>query len=155
MYQDFFESEIGWLKIQATEKEVVSLEFTDCVQTVEKGNEILKICQKQLKEYFSGKRKEFDIPMRLNGTEFQKNVWMKVAEIPYGKVVSYKEIAEKIGNSKAVRAVGTAIGKNPIAILIPCHRVIGANGSMTGYAYGIDKKEKLLEWERENTNFLV
>lgn len=148
MYQSYYQSPVGIIEIKVTQKELISLQFTDCKQVVDKQNEITKICEKQLKEYFEGKRRKFDIPLKLEGTEFQKKVWREVCEIPYGKTVSYKEIAQNIGNEKAVRAVGTAIGKNPIAIIVPCHRIIGSDGSMVGYAYGIEKKEALLKLEK-------
>ncbi len=98
----------------------------------------------QLREYFSGERKKFNLPLDLEGTEFQNKVWKELQKIPYGKTISYKTLSEKIGNVKAIRAVGKANGQNPVAIIIPCHRVIGSNGSLTGYAGGLDIKEKLL-----------
>lgn len=101
----------------------------------------------QLKEYFAGTRKEFDVPLDLEGTEFQKKVWNELRKIPYGKTISYKSLSEKLGDVKAIRAVGKANGQNPIAIIIPCHRVIGADGSMIGYAGGKAIKEKLLHLE--------
>jgi methylated-DNA-[protein]-cysteine S-methyltransferase len=101
----------------------------------------------QLKEYFAGTRKEFDVPLDVEGTDFQKKVWNELRNIPYGKTISYKSLSEKLGNVKAIRAVGKANGQNPIAILIPCHRVIGANGSLVGYAGGLAIKEKLLHLE--------
>lgn len=101
----------------------------------------------QLKEYFTGTRKEFDVPLELEGTDFQKKVWNELQKIPYGKTISYKTLSEKLGDVKAIRAVGKANGQNPIAIIIPCHRVIGADGSLTGYAGGLDIKEKLLHLE--------
>lgn len=122
------------------------------MKTEDNPNKMTKLCKKQLEEYYSGNRMIFELPMNLKGTEFQQKVWKELCKIPYGKTITYKEIARNIGNEKAVRAVGTAIGKNPIAIVIPCHRVIGSNGSLTGYAYGIDKKEQLLNLEkRKNT----
>ncbi len=101
----------------------------------------------QLKEYFAGTRKEFDVPLDLEGTDFQKRVWEELRKIPYGKTISYKSLSEKLGDVKAIRAVGKANGQNPIAIIIPCHRVIGANGSLVGYAGGLAIKEKLLHLE--------
>jgi len=98
----------------------------------------------QLKEYFSGKLKKFDVPLDVEGTDFQLKVWNELKKIPYGKTKSYKEIAEKLGDAKKIRAVGKANGQNPVAIVIPCHRVIGADGKLTGYAAGLDIKEKLL-----------
>lgn len=103
---------------------------------------------KQLSEYFEGKRKSFDLPLRPKGTEFQRKVWAALTEIPYGQVCSYQDIAVKIGNPKAVRAVGGANNKNPIMIIIPCHRVIGKDGSLIGYAGGLHVKEYLLRSEQ-------
>ncbi|MGB4439469.1 MAG: methylated-DNA--[protein]-cysteine S-methyltransferase, partial [Sedimentibacter sp.] len=102
----------------------------------------------QLNEYLNGIRTAFDLPLNPEGTEFQKKVWTALCEIPYGETRSYKQIAEAAGNSKASRAVGMANNKNPIMIFIPCHRVIGANGSLVGYAGGLDMKEKLLALEK-------
>ncbi|MGL4740579.1 MAG: methylated-DNA--[protein]-cysteine S-methyltransferase [Sarcina sp.] len=104
----------------------------------------------QLEEYFLGKRKSFDLPLEFNGTDFQKNVWKSLLEIPYGESATYKDIAKKIGNEKAVRAVGGANNKNKIMIVVPCHRVIGSNGKLIGYAGGLEKKEILLNLEYDN-----
>lgn len=105
----------------------------------------------QLEEYFSGRRKQFDLPLELHGTDFQMHVWKALLAIPYGETRSYKEIAEAIGNPKAVRAVGGANNKNKIIIIVPCHRVIGADGALTGFAAGTDIKQKLLDTEKTNT----
>jgi methylated-DNA-[protein]-cysteine S-methyltransferase len=103
---------------------------------------------KQLKEYFAGKRKEFDIDLNFDGTVFQNRVWKALSEIPFGKTVAYKDIARRIKNPKAVRAVGTANGKNPFCIIVPCHRVIAADGSIGGYGGGISVKRQLLKIEQ-------
>lgn len=108
---------------------------------------LLKSAVKQLRGYFSGKIKEFDIPLETAGTEFQKDVWEALKSIGYGERVSYGDIARRIGRPKAVRAVGAAIGKNPLSIIIPCHRVIGSNGKLTGFAGGLSTKEFLLNLE--------
>ncbi len=102
----------------------------------------------QLSEYFGGIRKSFDLPLLLHGTEFQKKVWNALCQIPYGQTRTYKQIAEYIDNPKACRAVGMANNKNPLMIVVPCHRVIGSNGSLTGYAGGLDIKEELLSIEK-------
>ena len=102
----------------------------------------------QLNEYLQGIRKEFDLPLNPRGTEFQKRVWKALLEIPYGETRSYKQIAEAIGNPKAVRAVGMANNRNPLLIVVPCHRVIGTNGKLVGYGAGLDKKEFLLQLEK-------
>ncbi len=104
----------------------------------------------QLLEYLNGKRKKFEIQYKLNGTEFQKNVWNALCDIPYGETRSYKEIAIAVGNEKASRAVGMANNKNPINIIIPCHRVIGVSGKLVGYAGGISMKEFLIKMEEKN-----
>jgi methylated-DNA-[protein]-cysteine S-methyltransferase len=102
---------------------------------------------RQLEEYFAGKRRDFDLPLRLNGTEFQQRVWRALTKIPYGETWSYGELAKRIGNPNASRAVGLANGRNPISILVPCHRVIGADGSLTGYGGGVERKQWLLAHE--------
>jgi methylated-DNA-[protein]-cysteine S-methyltransferase len=102
---------------------------------------------RQLEEYFAGNRRNFDLPLHLNGTEFQRRVWRALTEIPYGETWSYGELAKRIGNPNASRAVGLANGRNPIAILVPCHRVIGADGSLTGYGGGLQRKQWLLAHE--------
>ena len=101
----------------------------------------------QLEEYFKGERKKFNVPLDLKGTDFQRKVWSELNKIPYGKTVSYKKVAEKIGNKKALRAVGKANSQNPVCIIIPCHRVINANGNLGGYSAGLLVKERLLELE--------
>ena len=108
---------------------------------------MLKSAVKQLGAYFSGKTRTFDISLRPVGTDFQERVWKALRSIKYGKTVSYGDIAKKIGNPKAVRAVGSAIGKNPLSIIVPCHRVIGSNGKLTGFAGGLKTKEYLLNLE--------
>ena len=105
--------------------------------------------KKQLKEYFQGKRKTFDIPLVLNGTEFQIQAWKELNKIPYAQTISYGEQAARLGDKKKARAVGMANGQNPISIIIPCHRVIGASGKLTGFGGGLDKKVKLLELEKK------
>jgi methylated-DNA-[protein]-cysteine S-methyltransferase len=106
---------------------------------------------RQLSEYFAGKRKTFDLPVAPRGTEFQKRIWAELVRIPYGETVSYAELAKRVGNQGAARAVGRANATNPIAIVVPCHRVIGADGSLTGYAYGVEMKRSLLDFERGQT----
>lgn len=111
---------------------------------------LIQNTMKQLDEYFAGERKEFDLPLKTSGTDFMKKDWDALRTIPYGQTCSYKDIAIKIGNPKAFRAVGLANNRNPISIIIPCHRVIGANGKMVGYGGGIPIKEFLLKLEQEN-----
>lgn len=115
----------------------------------EKNTELLQEVKRQLEEYFSGRLQNFDLPLKPKGTDFQKQVWKALLPIPYGETKSYGDIAKQIGKEKAVRAVGGANHVNPISIVIPCHRVIGKNGNLTGYGGGLEVKEKLLELERK------
>lgn len=139
----------GRIGIAEEDGAITHLIFSERDWTVEE-TDLIKETKRQLDEYFAGKRKEFDIPTRLEGTEFQKRVWEELRKIPYGKTVTYKDIAEAVGCPKGFRAVGLANNRNPISIIYPCHRVIGSNGSLTGYGGGLDVKEKLLELERGN-----
>jgi len=108
----------------------------------------------ELKEYFEGKRREFSVPLELVGTDFQKKVWAELLKIPYGKTISYKQLAERVGDSNASRAVANANGMNKICLIVPCHRVIGADGSLTGYASGLERKRFVLDLEKcENVLF--
>jgi len=108
---------------------------------------------RQLKQYFAGKRVDFDLPLAPEGTEFQRTVWLRLQEIPYGETISYGELAKRVGNPKASRAVGAANGSNPIPIVIPCHRVIGSNGQLTGFGGGLPTKERLLALESRQLQF--
>ena len=112
-----------------------------------KRTELLSRAERQLEEYFQGKRKIFELPLRYGGTEFQRQVWEALLTIPYGETVSYQEIARRVGRERAVRAVGTAIGRNPLGIVIPCHRVIGKDGGLYGFGGGLENKKMLLELE--------
>jgi len=111
------------------------------------------VARQQLTEYFAGERREFDLPLKLDGTEFQMSVLRALQQIPYGETTSYAEIAERVGRPKAVRAVGAANGRNPIPIIVPCHRVIGSHGDLTGFGGGLDTKEALLRLEAEHSQF--
>ena len=133
----------------------INKDFDKNEDILEKDTNILKNTEIQLSEYFSGKRNTFDLKLNSKGTDFMKKVWRELLNIPYGETRTYKEIAEKIGNPKGARAVGMANNKNPIPIIIPCHRVIGKNKKLVGYALGLDMKEFLLNLERKNkkTNY--
>lgn len=147
-----YDTEIGRIKISEKDEKIIGLGFSDYKKEneIEKETDAIRKTYLQLKEYLSGKRKNFDIEIEMIGTEFQKKVWKELLNIPYGETRSYKDIAIAIGNGKACRAVGNANNKNPIAIIVPCHRVVGSNGSMTGYAGGLNIKEKLLKIEKYN-----
>ncbi len=149
LYCRYYKSPIGTIKITATKDELVSVDFEEEKNDTTEENEILKETIKQLDEYFNGKRMEFKLRYKIEGTDFQKKVWSQLEKIPYGKTVSYEYIAKNIGNEKACRAVGNANNKNKIAIIIPCHRVIGKNNKLTGYAGGLDKKSWLIEHENK------
>ncbi|MCI8888289.1 MAG: methylated-DNA--[protein]-cysteine S-methyltransferase [Hungatella sp.] len=148
---------LGPLTIGASEAGVCRVGFGEegegpenCGCSREKAEAILAKAQKQLAEYMEGKRKEFDLPLCAEGTDFQKRVWKELCRIPYGETRTYGQIAALVGNPKASRAVGMANHNNPIGIIVPCHRVIGSNGKLTGYAGGLDKKEGLLKLEQRN-----
>lgn len=145
----YYDTYAGRIGIAEENGAITHLIFSERDWTVEE-TDLIKETKRQLDEYFAGKRKEFDIPTRLEGTEFQKRVWEELRKIPYGKTVTYKDIAEAVGCQKGFRAVGLANNRNPISIIYPCHRVIGSNDSLTGYGGGLDVKEKLLELERGN-----
>ncbi|MCU4350752.1 methylated-DNA--[protein]-cysteine S-methyltransferase [Acinetobacter ursingii] len=154
----YMASPVGQLKLVANEQALVAIlwdnenpkrvRLAELIEDV--SHPILLNTQQQLIEYFSGQRKVFDIPIDFEGTDFQKQVWSALLTIPYGETRSYKQIAQQLGNEKAVRAVGAANGKNPISIIAPCHRVIGAGGALVGFAGGLDKKEILLRLELNN-----
>lgn len=148
MKYGFFESPLGIIKI-SYEAKIRKIELVDEIDENSEENELFNIFKDQLLEYFEGKRKTFDKLDLLDpkGTDFQKSVWQALLKIPYGKTSSYKEIAKNIDNPRATQAVGTAIGKNPFLIIIPCHRVIKADGSLGGFAYGREIKRKLLKIE--------
>ncbi len=148
-YTGYIEVSAGVIKIVCSDEHVLSVSFSDTAKENDKGSKVLNEALKQMNEYFSGKRKTFDLPLYFEGTEFQKSVWNELRKIPYGITVSYKDIAEGINNEKAVRAVGSANNKNKIMIIVPCHRVIGKNGKLVGFAGGLDKKEFLLEHEKK------
>ncbi len=151
-YQHYYQSPIGTMLLEADEKHLLKVSFKDLDQkeSLEKSNvSILLQAVKQLDEYFAGKRKEFTVPLSQQGTAFQQSVWEALTTIPYGGVNNYQDIAVKLCNPKAVRAVGMTNGKNALAIFVPCHRVIGKNGKLTGYAHGLWRKEWLLTFEQK------
>lgn len=156
MKYTYYESPIGRLLLTG-EKKLETIQFpkskhrTNPETGWREEPEFFKDVIFQLDAYFKGRLKDFDLDMDLKGSEFQKKVWKQLARIPYGQTTSYGELARKIGNPKASRAVGMANGKNPIPIIIPCHRVIGKNGTLTGFGGGLDVKQSLLNLEKENS----
>lgn len=150
----YYETPIGKIQIVGNGNAITNVCFGEGIlkDTIINETPLLKKAGEQLKQYFNGKRKIFDLPLEPQGTEFQQKVWKALEKIPYGKTYSYKEIAIDIGNINAARAVGMANNKNTIPIFIPCHRVIGSNGKLVGYAGGLDIKEKLLYIEKQNAD---
>ena len=155
----FVESPVGRLKLVASEKGLAAISWEKgnsggsahlCDAVEDEGGPILVEAERQLKEYFEGKRQRFSIPLDMRGTEFQKSVWEALVRIPFGETRSYGEIAKQIGRPKAMRAVGAANGSNPIPIVVPCHRVIGSSGELTGFGGGLETKARLLEIEGRN-----
>lgn len=165
MYYCIYESPLGNIAITANDKGLTALAFQEGDAAIAVNqltlmpheklstHEILKKTCQQLTQYFNHQRTEFDVPLAATGTPFRQQVWQALVEIPYGETESYAGLAKKINNEKAVRAVGTANGANPIALIVPCHRVIGSNGKLTGYAGGLALKEKLLQ--HEGASFII
>ncbi|MFI5264282.1 MAG: methylated-DNA--[protein]-cysteine S-methyltransferase [Candidatus Kapaibacterium sp.] len=143
----FFLSPLGPIEITGSDEGIASISFKENTPTHTTIAASLTLAISQLTEYFSGKRKEFSLPLAPEGTPFQKQVWQELQAIPFGEKRSYLDIAIKLGDKNLTRAVGAANGKNPIAIIIPCHRVVGENGALTGYAGGLWRKEWLLNFE--------
>lgn len=152
IFKLYYNSPIGVLEIAGTEEGITSIVFVDEAAETGEAPEVLVETYNQLEEYFNDRRRVFDLKLDLKGTEFQRKVWDELINIPYGETLTYKDIASKLGDINAVRAVGNANGKNPISIIIPCHRVIGSSGKLTGYAGGLERKAWLLNHERENRN---
>lgn len=156
LYHKIIASPVGQLKLVVSEKGLCAVLFQGgkgepyASQPV-KTHPVLDSAERQLAEYFKGTRKQFDLPLDLLGTPFQKKAWNALTKIPYGKTVSYAEQARSIGDPKKARPIGQANGKNPVSIIVPCHRVIGASGKLTGYGGGIRIKQILLELESRNS----
>jgi O-6-methylguanine DNA methyltransferase len=150
----YYPSPAGWLKIEATGTHLRALSFCEEAPPEPQPpveSPVLKKCTGQLDEYFAGTRTAFSLPLELIGTDFQVRVWKELLNIPFGETVSYTELSQRIGDEKAIRAVGTACGKNRISVIVPCHRVIGADGKMVGYAGGLHRKEWLLRHEMRHS----
>lgn len=145
----FLDTPAGMIKITETDGYITELIFksSSIIGNVSNYTPLLREARKQIKEYFSGSRKSFDLPLMPSGTEFQKRAWRSLMDIPYGETRSYKQQAKVLGKPGSCRAVGAANGRNPILIVIPCHRLIGSDGRLTGYSGGLEVKEKLLKLE--------
>lgn len=151
MPQSFTNLPLGLIRIKASADGISEMLFVDEQDGANDSSDIIDKAIFQLTEYFEGKRQTFDLPLAPIGTSFQQNVWKQLQEISYGTTCSYLDIAKSLGDANAIRAVGAANGKNPIAIVIPCHRVIATNGKLTGYAGGLWRKEWLLKHEGAST----
>ena len=151
MYLSILTHPVGTFYICADDASVTSL-TTKTLSQNDGENNITRQAAQQLSEYLSGQRTRFTLPLSPNGTAFQRSVWQQLLTVPYGSTCSYQQIAAALGKQKSVRAVGRAIGQNPIWIMIPCHRVIGKDGSLTGYAGGLSMKKALLELEQQHKN---
>lgn len=148
MNECFIETPLGIAKIEGDSEGVRAVSVLNSEENISSIIPTeLEDCTHQIKEYFEGTRTTFDLKLNPKGTEFQKNVWNHLLKIPYGKTVSYLDLSKEIGDVKAIRAVASANGKNPLWIIVPCHRVIGSDGSLTGYAGGLHRKQWLLEHE--------
>jgi methylated-DNA-[protein]-cysteine S-methyltransferase len=152
-YHKIITSPVGKLTLVASEKGLAGVYFDNSTQKPASrpmpDHVVLIKTEKQLADYFAGKRTEFDLPLDMQGTDFQKKAWRALTKIPYGETVSYREQAKMLGDVKKARPIGQANGKNPISIIVPCHRVVGASGKLTGYGGGLPRKEFLLALERK------
>jgi methylated-DNA-[protein]-cysteine S-methyltransferase len=146
----YYKSPIGTLLLEAAEEQLTVASFVDDVSVSATGttsSSLLATAITQLDEYFAGSRRQFDLPLQPQGTSFQQKVWDQLLRIPYAETITYLQMAKRLGNVKSIRAAASANGKNPIGIIIPCHRVVGADGKLTGYAGGLHRKQWLLEHE--------
>ncbi|RFM27184.1 methylated-DNA--[protein]-cysteine S-methyltransferase [Deminuibacter soli] len=151
LYYTYYQSPVGMLKIGGTDQYIAEISFIDKQEQVEHGepgiSEVMHQCTEELIEFFNGKRRVFDIPVYQEGTEFQQKVWSELLNISFGKTISYMDLAKRLGDVKSIRAAASTNGKNHIAIVVPCHRVIGSNHTLVGYAGGLWRKKWLLEHE--------
>ena len=147
IYRYSYETVLGSVTLVEEDGALLAISTHHVYDGICQETTLIKEAHQQLSEYLKGERKSFDLPLRMKGTDFQQRVWNALLDIPYGETRSYKQIAEAIGNPKAVRAVGMANNRNPLLIVVPCHRVIGVNGKLVGYGAGIEKKEFLLRLE--------
>ena len=149
---DFLETPVGWLAIRADAIGITHVTFAD-TRSSARPNQITALAVEQLNEYLSGVRRQFSLPLNAQGTDFQRSVWDALTTVDYATTASYLDIATRMGKPTACRAVGAANGKNPISIIVPCHRVIGKNGTLTGYAGGLERKRWLLSLEHGDSLF--
>lgn len=159
MYIDYFtppsDAPIGLLEIRATDEGITHILFVDERTEAVRSHPLIERCKSQLVDYFEGRRQTFDVPLAPQGTAFQQRVWMRLRDVPYGETCSYATVSSGIGSPRSHRAVGAANGRNPLSIVVPCHRVIGSNGQLTGYAGGLERKQWLLRHEQAHRDFTL
>jgi methylated-DNA-[protein]-cysteine S-methyltransferase len=150
-YTAYYASPLGQLKLQCSDEHLQAVLFMKEEATIQNDEHpLLTACVQQLDEYFAGKRRNFELPLQQTGTGFQQKIWNLLVQIPFGKTISYNDLSKQYGDVKAIRAVAAANGKNNLAIIVPCHRVIGSNQTLTGYAGGLPRKKWLLEHEAKH-----
>jgi methylated-DNA-[protein]-cysteine S-methyltransferase len=151
IFSTYYTSPLGKLKIQCSHEHIRAVLFCGEEESPEADDHpLLQQCAQQMDDYFTGKRKDFDLPLQQDGTDFQQKIWELLLQVPFGKTVSYLQVANQYGDLKAIRAVASANGRNNLLIVVPCHRVIGSNQSLTGYAGGLWRKKWLLEHEAKH-----
>ncbi len=151
-YRKYIDSPIGCLEVLTSKDALLAITYVEAKNEDSKeAPAVLEKACDQLNEYFAGERQQFELPLSPDGTDFQKQVWDALLTVPFGRTSTYKKQSQSIGNPKAIRAVGTANGKNPISVVIPCHRIVGSDGSLTGYAGGLSRKDWLLKHEQKQT----
>jgi methylated-DNA-[protein]-cysteine S-methyltransferase len=151
-FSGYIYCDLGFLDIKADSEKIISVYFSDNEPEAGVSNRIVEECKSQLLEYFAGSRKIFSLPLDLRGTDFQIGVWQELIKIPFGEVITYSKLAYRMGDIKKIRAVGMANGKNPVGIIVPCHRVVGKNGKLVGYGGGLWRKRWLLDFESRRLN---
>lgn len=151
-FYDYYKSPLGNIEIVSSDSSIRKCNFVEDNFRAPSKNipSIMRNALEQLENYFDGRLRDFNLQLEFNGTEFQLRVWNELQKIPFGQTITYKELAEKIGNKKAIRAVASANAKNPISIIVPCHRVIGSDGKLRGYGGGIEKKKWLIDFESQS-----
>lgn len=153
-FKSYVQSPIGWIEIEGTASHIHHIRFLKDDENPKASvqNNITELCASQLTEYFDGTRKSFDLPIQYNGTAFMHQVWDSICSIPYGQTLTYSALAKQMGDESLTRAVGSATGKNNLAIVVPCHRLLGSNGKLTGFAWGLKRKQDLLDLESKVNN---
>lgn len=152
LFQGYIHNDLGYIAIETDSDKIMSVYFTDTKPEESNSNPVVEECKSQLLEYFSGTRKIFSLPLDLKGSQFQVDVWNELMKIPFGEVITYSKLAHRMGDVKKIRAVGMANSKNPIGIIVPCHRVVGKNGKLVGYGGGLWRKKWLLDFESSRLN---